>query len=475
MTTEFHNIGYGRISQLDYGRRISHTELDVAAKQQKSRLERAGCTEIYFDLQPGSDDDRPNFERLMNRMKAKERVDRVTITRDDRITRSPQMTLDLIEVFLKQNIELVILDMGDNPIDLSNPYQWKQRVQAGLDAAFEIRMLGMRIRRGYEYFRQMQKANPAVPFGYRRSAAGKYEADPNEWEMAQTIVKTFFECRSLSKTSLLIKQQYGRDITRTTLRHWLRNQVLQGNTPYKFDEKTREPTEIVYGTHTDILISPEQALLINEICRENRKLGGKRHNIPYPLGSGLCRCRKCGATMGVRKLIKSEPDELVYTLRCNSNSKSASICDFGSEPRSFTIEPHVIAALTEKAATIAELAIGEVRRRESPELSALRAQRSQLLAIPGNNPAILDAIEKVDAQIKSLETADEQTQIVTNYAGESFRSLSHIYRMPEYWQRLDPAVKRQLFRQFADVVWISAVKIPGSRLMNYRVEVVLRF
>nr|WP_242026528.1 recombinase family protein [Leptolyngbya sp. FACHB-17] len=377
---------------MDYGRGISNTELDVAAKQQKSRLERAGCTEIYFDLQPGSDDNRPDFERLM---KAKERVDRVTITRDDRITRSPQMTLDLIEVFLKQNIELVILDMGDDPIDLENPYVWKSRVQAGLDAAFEIRMLSMRIRRGYEYFRQMQKANPAVPFGYRRSKEGKYEADPDQWGTAQTIVQTFFECRSLSKTCLLIKQQYGREMTRTTLRHWLKSEVLRGNTPYKFDPKTREPAEVVHGTHTDILISPEQALLINEISRENRKLGGKRHNVPYPLGSGLCRCRKCGATMGVRKLIKSEPDELVYTLRCNSNSKSASICDFGSEPRSFTIEPHVVAALTEKAATIAELAVGEVKRRESPELGALRVQRSQLLAIPGNNPAILDAIEKV--------------------------------------------------------------------------------
>lgn len=470
-----HNIGYGRISQLDYGRRVSNTELDVAAKQQKSRLERAGCSEIYFDLQPGSDDDRPDFEQLLARMKAKDRIDRVTITRDDRITRSPQMTLDLIEVFLAHDIELVILDMGEYPIDLTNPYQWKQRVQAGLDAAFEIRMLSMRIKRGYEYFRQMQKANPAVPFGYRRSKAGKYEKDPEQWETAQRIVKTFFETKSLSKTCNVIAQMTSRELSRTTLRYWLKNQVLQGNTPYKIDKKTKEPLETIYGTHEDVLITPEQAIVLEEICRENRKLGGKRNGILYPLGSGLCRCRKCGSAMGVRKLIKSDSSELIYALRCSGNSKSTGICDFGAEPRSFTIEPHVIAALTEKAATIAELAIGNTERSEPPELTALRGQRSQLLTIPGNNPAILAAIEQIDAQIRSLESAENQIQIATNYSGEAFKSLAHIYQLPQYWQNLTPDVKRQLFRQFVDVVWISGVRIGQTRLLNYRVETILKF
>ncbi|MGG6281740.1 recombinase family protein [Leptolyngbya sp. AN03gr2] len=470
-----YNIGYGRISQLDYGRRVSHTDLDVAAQQQRSRLERAGCHEIYFDLQPGSEDDRPDFERLLDRMKRRDRVDRVTITRDDRITRSPQVTLDLIEVFLSQNIELVILDMGDYPIDLTNPYQWKQRVQAGLDAAFEIKMLGMRIRRGYEYFRQTQKANPAVPFGYRRSREGRYERDPEQWEFAERVIKTFFETRSLNKTCRVIEQVTGRELRTTTLRYWLRNQVLQGNTPYKIDKKTKQPGEIIYGTHSDVLITPEQALIINEVCRENQKLGGKRHNILYPLGSGLCRCRKCGSTMGVRKLLNGNPQELAYILRCTGASKRIPVCDFNSEPRSFMIEPHIIAALTEKAVKITDFVSGETTKKESPEITALRIQRSYLLATPGDKSNILPLIENIDNQIKALEFEETQTDRVSNYTGETFKSLSHIYRSPEYWKDLDPSTRRELFRQFVEVVWVSAVKIPGSRFVNYQIEPVLKF
>ncbi len=43
-------LGYGRVSKLDYEQRISDEELDTAAKQQRDRLEKAGCTEIFFDI-----------------------------------------------------------------------------------------------------------------------------------------------------------------------------------------------------------------------------------------------------------------------------------------------------------------------------------------------------------------------------------------------------------------------------------------
>ncbi|MGG6265697.1 recombinase family protein [Leptolyngbya sp. AN03gr2] len=76
-------LGYGRVSKLDYGRKVSDEELDTAAKQQRSRLERAGCTEIFFDIQRGTDDDRPNFERLIARRQKREQFDRIVITRDD--------------------------------------------------------------------------------------------------------------------------------------------------------------------------------------------------------------------------------------------------------------------------------------------------------------------------------------------------------------------------------------------------------
>lgn len=467
-------LGYGRVSKLDYGRKVSDEELDIAAKQQRNRLERAGCTEIFFDIQRGTDDDRPDFERLLARMRSKSQCDRVVITRDDRITRNATMTLELIDIFVTQQIELLVLDDGLEVVDFSNPYEWKKRVQAGVDSQFEVKMLGLRIRRGYEYLRSQKKASPAVPFGYQRSSDGKYESNPDQWEIAQAIVNAFFRYRTLRKTCKLVADLTGKEWRASTMRHWLTNEVLRGNTPYRIDPKTRRPQEIAYGTHPDaVLITPDQDMLLRQILDENRRLGGVRNRLPYPLGSGLCKCRHCGSSMTIAKIDRSSED-LQYWLRCNSAQNLNNRCSFRGTPHSSFVELHVIEALVSKAEEIAnQVETVTLQKQDSPELISLKNQYAHLCSIPGKNPAIEKAKQDLEEQMRNLESLTQQQKTQSSYDGTAFKALIDVYKKKTYWMSLEPEERRERFRQFVKTVWISVEKT--GKVNQYLVQVELKF
>lgn len=181
------NLGYGRVSTKDQANDSN------ALTQQVNRLVRSGVDELFVDVQSGEDDDRPELEKVLDRVRSGT-CRRVTVTRDDRIARHGVMSLQLLDLFEKSGVELCILD-GGGVSDLSNPYHWKQRAQAGIDAEFENRVKSMSIRRGFEEFRREGKANPKPPWGYVRQDE-HYQPAP-EWEAARGSVDLFLELQTL--------------------------------------------------------------------------------------------------------------------------------------------------------------------------------------------------------------------------------------------------------------------------------------
>jgi DNA invertase Pin-like site-specific DNA recombinase len=74
-------VGYARVSSREQAV-DSH-----ALEQQIARLEAAGATKIFQDIQSGSRDDRPALNELMDLVHNR-KIDEVIITRIDRLARS---------------------------------------------------------------------------------------------------------------------------------------------------------------------------------------------------------------------------------------------------------------------------------------------------------------------------------------------------------------------------------------------------
>ena len=472
-----HILGYGRVSRLDLHRLGSEAELDIAANQQRRRLERAGCTEIFFDVQSGADDDRPNFEQLMSRVRRRYKCDRVVITRDDRITRSTETTFRVLEIFEQTKCELVILEEGDRPVDLSNPYEWKRRMSAGIDAEYEIKMSSLRIRRGFEDLRQRGRANHKMPFGYLRTKEGKYAPHPDEFAIAQEIPRLFCELRQSHVVCCEIYKKFGLDWSRDRLRRWLKNEVLRGNTPRLLAHN--KPKYVDYGTHPDLaIITPEQDRVIQAVFQEFQQHWGRNANANrYPLGSGLCKCARCGHSLSIRNRAGAKGQRLSY-FWCHwhlEHKRKGELCSFNHSCPYGVVEAKVIAVLTKASEAIAQIAATPLQPTESPEIRELRQQLKQLERIGGRNPAILSAKEQVHQQIIHLEGQQSIQRHATEYSAEVLKSLGAAASDPEYWENLPDDDKRRIWQVLIKAIDINGSKRPGSRFVDYQIEVRLGF
>jgi site-specific DNA recombinase len=67
--------------------RVSKFEQEDALVQQTARIEKAGCTLIFSDIESGKSDQRKNFNKLLAMCRTGQ-VTEVVITRVDRLARS---------------------------------------------------------------------------------------------------------------------------------------------------------------------------------------------------------------------------------------------------------------------------------------------------------------------------------------------------------------------------------------------------
>lgn len=139
--------GYARVSTQEQAE-----EFD-ALNQQVARLKTAGATEVLIDIESGRNDERKQYNELL-KLVQQNQVDEIIITRVDRLGRSVITIHKAIDVFVKHNVNLRILDA---PVDPNSPFGWFSINQMSGLAEFESRLLSQRIRHGNNYFRQQLK------------------------------------------------------------------------------------------------------------------------------------------------------------------------------------------------------------------------------------------------------------------------------------------------------------------------------
>ena len=99
------NYGYARVSSI--GQKISGNSLE----DQISQLKDAGCIEenIFKEQFTGATMDRPEFERVLEKLEA---GDKLIVTKLDRIARTATSGFETVKELLDRGVSVHVLNMG---------------------------------------------------------------------------------------------------------------------------------------------------------------------------------------------------------------------------------------------------------------------------------------------------------------------------------------------------------------------------
>lgn len=444
-------IGYARVSTAEQALN-SH-----ALEQQKRRLQGAGATEIFEDIQSGTRRDRANYRELERLIKGGQ-VNEVVVTRIDRLSRSLLDLRGFADLCVKNGANLRILDQQ---IDLSTPHGRFLLNIIGSAAELEVDMLRSRVAEGIRDARQQRRAPGVVPFGYLNRDSKYcpnhqpyYDSGKTYWQVAREIVETFLEIGSIRGTARIMGERYGArrrdrsDFPRENgLRYWLESPVLRGHLAYYYRTRGKEP-EIV-PNHHEALLSQEEAADIS------RALGllaqGERDlSDPLPL-AGLLICARCGLKCRAYRKYRQRQVVAIYWY-CRGAYSAPATCIKGKGIRDEALELTVIAALTQRAAQLAQLASATAPDAvpDPPEVAQIE---QSILALEGlSGDAIAETRTRLQNQIAYLRSQARAQQNVAEILKDDLQAIA---ADRDFWLWLDEASKRRLYRRFVDRVVFS--------------------
>jgi DNA invertase Pin-like site-specific DNA recombinase len=446
------DLGYARVSRQE---QATHRH---GLETQLNRLKKAGCTEIFQDIESGrhwGESKRVDFHRICELVKNKQ-IKRLTVTSLDRLSRESITSWMLLEQLEKTGIPVKELDSG-RIINFGDPNEWYESRQKGLQAERESRITQMRTRAGYQNLRDLQKANPRIPYGYIR-VNEKYEIDPALYAIARHTIETYLKIKNLPETTRIIYELYEKKWSVAGLKGWLNNPVLIGHTPYG---RKRTPSvlkeqaqQIIYNTHPDnSLMTEAEQIEILEILRHNVRIWGKNAKAFINPLSGLVFCGECGISADLLSKPsggkKTEFKRLrSFYCRTRSHKPAGQFCSQKTTLKLEYVESVVITALTQRAEEIANKAKAPLEIVEPVELRELRTQLSGLETL-GNNPAIEAAKNQLRSQIENFEYKHRQ-KIQTK--DQKRQTLSEVFANPLYFSTLELEEKQKIYRALVEKV-----------------------
>jgi DNA invertase Pin-like site-specific DNA recombinase len=444
------NLGYARVSREEQA--IKKHGLET----QLNRLAKAGCTEIFQDVASGrswGDSKRSDFQRIVELVKQK-RVKKITVTALDRLSRESTTSAKFLQTLEETGVLIHELD-SDRCINFIDPNEWYESRQKGLQAEYESRKTSKRVRDGYQNLRDLQKANPRIPYGYKR-VNQEYKIDPDKAAIARETIDLYLSHKTLPVVTREIFEKYGKRWSVSGLRMWLLNPVLAGHTPY--DKKKPKPAnlpqgnQIIYKTHPDqALMSDYEQTAIAEILQENIRIWGRNRTAFINPFSGLVFCGECGSGCDlVSKPSGGKKIEFhrIRSFYCRTRSKNPAgkSCTQRSTYKLERIEALAIAALVKRAEQIANIAEIPLEQIESNSLRELRSQLTTLETMAAN-PAIAQAISHIKVQISNLEYKHDAG---ANIDTEKRSVLVETFENPSFFETLPEQDKKAIYRALID-------------------------
>ncbi|BAZ41431.1 resolvase domain-containing protein [Calothrix sp. NIES-4101] len=437
--------------------RVSKFEQEDALVQQTARIEKAGCSLIFSDIESGRSDRRKNFNKMLAMCREGD-ITEVVITRIDRLARSVMTIAKTVSLLESLNIKLVILDA---PVeDSSSPFGWFSLNQMAGLAEFESRLLQSRVNHGLAHFRDQNKACQP-PFGYAKED-GKYIPDTSvhegsgktHWLIASEIIDYFLIPKaSLRNTIQFFIEKYNIKFSPPGLRAWLRNPVLQGHTRYnvKFNRVNPDKWDIRENTHQP-LISKEVYQQIETRLSENRRLWGRNfdgatsNTVGLHLLSGQLICGCCGSKCYVHDKKKA------MGVRCKKRRiYGNSVCTNKTAVPLLKIIDAVDQALCKKAFELNNYVVtSQPDREDTPEIIELKSRLDVLRSLPQDS-IILDAIEKTILKIQQLQ---QQNTHAASLGLRLQKELVKTFGDSEFLQVVPETTKRELYKKFVKEVTV---------------------
>lgn len=96
-------LGYARVSSL--GQQLDGNSLDIQTKELLAK----GCSEVFSDTYTGKEINRPNLNKLIERLNP---GDTLMVTKLDRLSRSTVGGVELVEQLLDKGINVHVLNIG---------------------------------------------------------------------------------------------------------------------------------------------------------------------------------------------------------------------------------------------------------------------------------------------------------------------------------------------------------------------------
>jgi DNA invertase Pin-like site-specific DNA recombinase len=460
-------VGYTRVS-------CGSPEQLHALEQQKARLWAAGCTEVYWDIQPRSTGDRDQFQYVLGLIEQKA-CDRAVFIRIDRMTDDLVVLEKAIQVCLDSGIPIVGLD---DDIDFETVGgRLQARMLCSLSRA-EVERLSERVQRGYEHLRANNLGIHA-PFGYCRMD-GRMELDQEPFlclidsqqelsraQVARQIVERFLAQQGLQATLRELNSTYGlRTFTArgrapkksrkqfgfslVGLESWLTNPILRGHIAYgrggQQQLRHQDKWDIRYDTHPDqAIMSEDEFTKVLEILTSKKSWKPANNPQINPL-SGLVYCDECQAYCTWNRY-PTIPDDVFHRYyQCQTYKRRG--CPQKKTVKGYAIETAMIIVLIQRANELANLV--EVELQQEPlELINLRKELAYYRNAPGTRAKAL--IADLEHQIQSHQ---ERHNLTVPLPVERQKLLLKVFKDPDYCKTLNNVEKLDIYQALVDRVMI---------------------
>lgn len=465
-------VGYARVSKQE------QAENSHALEQQIQRLKDAGAEKVFFDVESAhKNKTREQLEDLLELVAAK-KVDKVIITRIDRMSRRGSKSFSAFETFTDADVSLEALDQ---PFDLRTA---SGRMVAGMLAVVGQTESDIKVeatRAGTAYRRSQKKAfHP--PFGYVMGEDGKLRLNKegyicllsdcqgngeviegrSQYDLGREYIEAYISKRSLSKALQLVNERYGLNqisktltrpgfpMSRSGLRRWLSNPALRGHLQYLKGKQT------VWNTHPDQrMMSDQEWQHIQEIIELNvkQKGWGSQFEKKNPL-SGLVHCDVCQASMyaskGGNRYGKPRPYYYYYCHRAPVGN-----CENTKWTSEQVIENALIDALVARADAIANSVALDLEANDTinPRILNLQQQISRTEQLikqsSGDTSFLVSHIRMLRSQIEQIENQPSDI----DHARRD--ELAAVGSDPEFWhETLTQEDKMALYPHFTKGIWV---------------------
>lgn len=441
--------GYCRVSSKE------QAEDSNALEQQKLRVLSKGVELdwLFVDVQSGRTDKRPSYIQLKSLI-SQGIVKKVVVTRLDRLTRSVKETAKVVDFFLEHGCNLIALD---DSIDLYSASGKFQVHMLGALSQMESDRLSERVKHGKAHERALGHYSGRVPFGYKIEnrklvlntdlhSSGNSFAD-----IARDAVDIYLSTRALHGAVIAINTKYGAIFRlKTSFRTWLINPILIG--------ERRDKQGVLISCH-EPLITLEKRESILSILALNKRKGGYGAVKNYALTS-LIVCAECNRKM-VRLYHSSTQSSKTYPVYYHCRKSQMLSCSNKKLIRSEKLEAAIIQTLNTKKVSLAEQVVASnVSRETSQKIAQLTTQIEQLKLI-GDNPAILEAINRLKSEIDSLVEGSSRSQIAFVKRKEK---LDLVMEDPTYWAGLSEIEKGDIFHALVRQVVVRDAQVESIDL-----------